>query len=344
MADLPKPTRGVIVADGRPNPMTIPARVHFCWIGARLPWAYVFAVLSAAERSELEEIILHHTDPIEDGAELRALTGAPRVRLSRIDPLGCLAEAGRNLGVGGDLVALYRTLDRPVLRADVLRAAILYLQGGVYLDLDTITTASLRPLLAATQFVGTEFIVWPHAVRASRSPLVWARHLTLDVLRKVLRRAPRGWQAFRSVERFYFRGVNNAVMGAEPNAGLFAAYLRAMLALSPGRRRQPYALGPDLLQDVVERYRHDDLTVQEPQVFYPLPPEISEHWFRFGRAIRLNAVLSAETRVVHWYASVRTKARVAQITPRYVRAHRDDQLYSALVCACIRNLPADELC
>jgi mannosyltransferase OCH1-like enzyme len=32
-----------------------------------------------------------------------------------------------------------------VQRADVLRAAILYLQGGICLDLDTITVASLRP-------------------------------------------------------------------------------------------------------------------------------------------------------------------------------------------------------
>ena len=42
--------------------MAIPARVHFCWIGASLPWAYAFAILSAAGRSGLAEIILHHTD------------------------------------------------------------------------------------------------------------------------------------------------------------------------------------------------------------------------------------------------------------------------------------------
>ena len=45
--------------------MTIPARAHFCWIGTRLPWAYAFAVLSAAERSELPEIVLHHTDVLD---------------------------------------------------------------------------------------------------------------------------------------------------------------------------------------------------------------------------------------------------------------------------------------
>ena len=320
--------------------MTIPARVHFCWIGTSLPWAYVFAILSAAERSEMPEIILHHTDALDEGAELRALLKAPRVRLSRIDPHECLAEAGRALEVGDELVALYRGLESPVTRADVLRAAILYLQGGVYLDLDTITTASLLPLLDAAQFVGSEFIVWPLAVRASRSPVVWARHLTLDVMRKVLRRLPGGWKLFRRVERFYFRGVNNAVMGAEARSSLLSDYLRGMLAVPADRRAESYALGPDLLQEVVDRYQRDDLIVEPPRVFYPLPPRISEQWFRFDRNVRLETVLFAETRVVHWYASVRTKSRVALIDPLYVQAHREHQLYSALVCSCIGRLPS----
>jgi hypothetical protein len=129
-------------------------------------------------------------------------------------------------------------------------------------------------------------------------------------------------------------------MGAEPGSPLFARYLRAMLTVTPLRLLQPYALGPDLLQDVVADDRPDDLVVHEPRVFYPLPPEISEHWFRAGDSVRLDAVLSAETRVVHWYASVRTKSRVALIDPAYIGEHRRRQLYSALVWSCISNLPA----
>jgi hypothetical protein len=317
----------------------IPPRAHFCWIGAKLPWAYVFAVLSAAEHSALPEIILHHTDALEDGAELRALQARPGVRLDRLDPLAYLAETGGELGLGEGLATLYRAISNPAARADILRAAILYRQGGVYLDMDTITTASLRPLLETRQFVGTEYIVWPKWVRRSRSPVVWARHLTLDVVRKLLRRLPSGWRAFRHVERFYFSGVNNAVMGAEAGSSFCAAYLRAMLAVPLGQVAQPYALGPDLLQSVVAHYPRAELTLCPPEAFYPLPPEISEHWFRIGKTANLAAVLLPGTRVVHWYASVRTKSRVAQISPEYVRAHRAHQLYSALVCACLPNLP-----
>ena len=196
--------------------MNIPACVHFCWIGKRLPWAYAFAVLSAAEQGGMDAVVLHHTDELEDGPVLRALQQAPGVRLEHTNPLACLTRAQALLGLGEGLTSLYTRLTSPVMRADVLRAAILYLQGGIYLDMDTVTVASLRPLLGVPQFVGSEFIVWPHAVRTSRSPFVWARHLALDLMRKAMRLLPGGWQAFRRVEGWYFPGVNNAVMGAAP--------------------------------------------------------------------------------------------------------------------------------
>jgi len=320
--------------------MTIPARVHFCWIGQHLPWAYVFAIVSAAGRGEMQEIILHHTEPLADGPQLAALKACRQLRLDRIDPLDCLARAASQLGLGNRLTALYQQLASPVMRSDVLRVAILYLQGGIYLDLDTITTASLLPLLDCRQFVGSEFVVWPNFVLKSRSPLLWARVLALDVLRKLLRLLPGGWRFFRRIENLYFRGVNNAVMGAEANAPLLAAYLQAMVLLPPERLKQPYALGPDLLQEVVDHGSPSDVIIHEPRVFFPLGPEISEHWFRTSAQVRLREALSAETRAVHWYASVRGKSRVAQITPDYVAAHRTTQLYAALVCANIPQLPA----
>ncbi len=320
--------------------MPIPSRVHFCWIGTRLPWAYAFAVLSAAQRSGLAEVILHHTDPLESDAAIRTLEDCASVRLSRLDPIACLTATGRELGVRTALTDLYRSVMSPAMRCDILRAAILHRHGGVYLDLDTVTTASLVPLLAARQFVGSEHIVWPHAVRSSRSPAVWCRALTLDLVRKAMRRAPNGWGTFRRIERFYHRGINNAVMGAAADSPLCAAYLRAMAALPRERRAQPYALGPDLLEEIVAELNasRPQVFVAEPQVFYPLPPEISEHWFRLRRGVRLEDVLPAATRVVHWYASVRAKSWIARIDPQFVREHRDRQFYSALVCACVGGL------
>ena len=319
--------------------MTIPPRLHFCWIGPRLPWAYAFALLSAAERSEMSDVVLHHTDVLDDAEVMRALQAAPGVSLSRLDAASLLREAGDRLDLGNELAALYRHLEDPVQRSDVLRAAILYLQGGIYADLDTVTVASLRPLLGTQAFVGVEPIVWPQAARASRSPRRLARPIGLDLLRKLFRILPNGWKGFRRVEHFYARSVNNAVMGAAPGAALMAAYLRAMVALAPARQVAPYGLGPHLLSCVVGSAAPADVTIHAPEVFYPLSPEISEHWFRQRRRVDLGQVLSAETRIVHWYASVRTRARVATIDPASVERSRERELYSALVCSCIRRWP-----
>jgi hypothetical protein len=321
--------------------MSIPARVHFCWIGPKLNWAYAFALLSAAAQAGMDEVVLYHTDELEEGAVLTALRGTAGMRLERIDARELLAEAGARLGLADVLAGIYSDLLSPSQRSDVLRAAILYLQGGIYLDLDTITVASLRPLLNAPQFIGTEYIVWPHWVRSSRSWAVWAKYLALDVLRSSLRLCPGGWRGFRHVEHLYFKGINGAVLGGRAGAPLFAAALRAMAAMPPARRSQPYALGPDLLQSLVAQFSDAELVIHEPEVFYPLAPEISTHWFRTGPA-KLDLALRPQTLVVHWYASVRSKPYVALIDPDYVWTHRRTQLYSALVSRvlpqCVRLL------
>ena len=310
--------------------MTIPAQLHFCWIGRTLPWAYVFGILSAADRSDLSPVVLHHTDELADTAEIRALARAGRVVLSPVSPDILLAEVGRILDLGDDLAALYRRLGNAIARSDLLRAAILYREGGIYLDLDTVTVATLRPLLDATHFVGTERVVWPGAVRRSRSPLVWARHLGLDLLRKLLRRLAFGWAVFRRLERWFPSAVNNAAMGAERRSPFVGEYLRAMLAVPAIEIDRPYAFGPDLLQAIVARRRPPDLVLHHPHVFSPLGPEVSEHWFRNRRGPAVT-LLPAATRVVHWYASVHTAPRIREITPDSVRRRRDTEAYSRLV-------------
>jgi hypothetical protein len=321
--------------------MAIPPRLHFCWIGSRLPWAYAFAPLSAAARSGMQDIILHHTDELDEGPVLRALRGTRGLRLHRLSPEACLVPVQQSLGLGPALTDLYASLTSPVQRSDLLRAAILHAEGGVYLDLDTVTVAPLTPLLSARQFIGTEQIVWPLWIYGARAPLVWAKHLGLDILRKTLRVAPGGWRAFRRVQGWYVTAANNAVMGGEPAAPLFADALRAMAMLPADRLPGPYALGPDLYQSLLRTRGYPGLVVHPAALFYPLPPEISEHWFRPCRRAgsALAEVLSPETAVVHWYGSVRTRALVEAISPDSVQALAGRQLYSALVKSALAELP-----
>ena len=316
--------------------MAIPATLHFCWIGPRLPWAYAFGVLSAVERGAIPDIVLHHTDALDEDEPLRLLRSFG-VRLSRVEPTAYLSQTGYALGLGNRLAELYEALTPTVMRADLLRAAILYTEGGIYLDLDTVTVASLWPLLNTEVFLSSEFIVWPRSVRQSRAPLLWARHLTLDAVRKACRRAPLGWKVFRCVQGLYVRHVNNAIMGTAAHSAFFSDYLREMADAARHPSNGRYALGPTLLQHIADRRSGDSVHIHRPDVFSPLPPEISEHWFRITRYSALPAVLLPETRVVHWYASVRTRQLVDRITPSYVADNRHRQLYSALVYSCIGN-------
>ncbi len=314
--------------------------VHFCWIGPRLPWAYGIALLSAAACGGADEVILHHTDELENNPVLEALGAISTIRLIRINPKALLESVGAELGLDDKLWAIYSRISSPAILSDILRAAILYLDGGIYLDVDTVTVKPFSSLFELPQFIGVERIVWPYWVKSSRSPLVWGRTLTLDFLRKVMRLLPEGWRFYRYIEGWYFRGINGAVMGGAPKAPLFEVYLRQMVAMPVDKQIKPNAVGPDLLQELISQGTIQDLVIYDPQYFYPIAPEISEHWFRRCRnaAQALTEALVPQTIVVHWYGSVRTRSYVAKIDPKYIQEHRQSQLYSALVAKVLPEL------
>jgi hypothetical protein len=310
----------------------IPPVAHFLWFGTSLPWVHVVALRSAARRGGFACVVLHHADDLSASPHWREVQAIPHVETRRLEPER-LAEAAP--GSPGALVDLVRRLRAPAARANVARAALLFAEGGVYLDLDTVTVASLAPLRAeATFFCGAERLVFPGDLKRSRSPARWGAALARTAARDLMRRAPDGWRHFRRVERFYATAANNAVLGAEPGHPLLAAMLGRMAAMPPERQTVRFALGTHLLQSVVRDAQAagdaPGLRVCEPPVFYPLGPEISEHWFRFTSRPRLDEALLPETRVVHWYASVRTEGVVGDITPAYVRANAERQLFSAL--------------
>jgi hypothetical protein len=104
-----------------------------------------------------------------------------------------------------------------------------------------------------------------------------------------------------------------------------------MAKVPRSRQLVRYELGTTLLQATLADYRGGDVAVHDPEVFYPLGPEISEHWFRLTEDPRPSEIVGPTTRVVHWYASVRTRRVVRDADPDYVRRHAPHQLFSALV-------------
>lgn len=289
-------------------------------------------MLSAARHAGLDRVVLHHPDELADSAVVRALQESG-ILFSRLNVEALLTDVGKQLGLGTRLMELYARLSSPAILSDILRAAILYREGGIYLDVDTLTLASLRPLLQDTQFIGLENIVWPYWVKTARSPCPWARAVGLDLLRKTLRLTPNGWLFFQPFEKLYFKAVNGAIMGGAPQAPLFTTYLQNMVDLPSAQQSRANMLGPDLLQVLIQQQGVPDLKIYQPEAFYPLPPEISEHWFRpcKNAPSLLKKAIRPQTLIVHWYASVRSKPYTRQIDPDFILKNQNSQLYSGLV-------------
>jgi hypothetical protein len=304
----------------------IPRLAHFVWIGSEFHFLSWAALASARRHGGFARVILHHTHDLRGASAWRELERLD-VELRRIEPRAELSAIG-----GAPLADLFDCLRRPEAQSNLLRVALLKRDGGVYLDLDTLTVASLAPLCAqAGAFCGVERIAFPVSLRQSSKPARWAAAYLRTLVRDGCRRSRSGVRWFRGIERFYPLATNNAILAAEPDHPLLDELLDRMLRLPLGRRNVRYALGTSLLQEVTQARDFPDLCLHAPEVFYPLCPEISEHWFRLDTRARLEAVLSARTRVVHWYASVRSRQVAKRIDRSWIRRHGDRQLISALV-------------
>jgi hypothetical protein len=249
------------------------------------------------------------------------------VECRRLEP-----EAELEHAAGPQLVELYRLLTAPAARANVLRVALLLNHGGVYQDLDTVTRKSLTPLREGSSFFcGEERLVFPAWLERSNNPVAWSAALLRTTVRDAARRSTRGVLWFQRISHFYPTAANNAVVGAEAEHPFLQELCARMLELPRKSSLRRYALGTTLLQDALSHTRTSGLTVHPPECFYPLGPELSAHWFRLDSRATLDDVLTPATRVVHWYASVRTRELVPRIDPDYVNRYKERQLLSALL-------------
>lgn len=301
----------------------IPNRLVFVWFGERFPITARVAVRSAMHACRPDETLIVSRDL--DPANISDL----------LDEGAAIQPAGphwfEDLPAGGDVARrLFSELASPAARSNLLRLAVLWKLGGIYLDTDTITLRDLAPLRRFRGFCGLEPVAIPGDLFGTRNPVRWMAAGVKLALREGCARLESGVRLFRLIERVYTPAVNNAVVGSCPGNALVARAFDEIASLEPVRRRRRYKLGTHLLQRLTGNRSSPDMEVLDPAYFYPLGPEISAHWFRDGSADRLQDLLRPETHVVHWYSSVEERVGIGRIDEQYIRSSADSVAFSKI--------------
>jgi hypothetical protein len=189
-------------------------------------------------------------------------------------------------------------------RSNLLRYALLFHRGGVYVDFDVLARRPLHDLAGGGAFVGAER-VWSHD--RSRVEGRWRPSMAVGTI---------GWSVcwlLKWIDSRCFAGrfrvahglglldpfwttlqVNNAVIGAPPGSPFVLELLRSCLLVDPAVR---YALGPSLVSDVVHAHPHLVRVLPEP-VLYAVPPGES-HRLLHDRHLRLED----RAALIHWVQS-----------------------------------------
>jgi hypothetical protein len=298
------------------------------------------AIRTAVLHGGFDRVILHCDRRLDHLPAWRELEGLERFEVRPIDLEHTIAACGP---WASKLAHIAARLEKPAARANLLRAALLYVEGGVYLDTDTLTLRALTDLRQGFgAFCGEENIVFPATVAHDRRPLTMVAALVRSAVREGLRLAPNGWSAFEKVARYYHRAANNAVLGARPGHPLIKRLLTGMMAVPEKSVTVRFALGTHLLQRTLAQRREYDLWVAPPAVFYPLGPEISQHWFLPTTRLELDMMVKPETRIVHWYASVRCDDHLPVIDRAWVAKNADTVPLAALLLRVMDKADTDK--
>jgi len=318
----------------------IPNTFHFVWFGERLPYFAVLAIRSALRANPGSKATLWHGSELSIDSKLAALENEGlALRPIRLDELLVRAHvkvadddaARRALSQVGEV---YEELSAPAARSNLIRLLVLFAEGGVYLDTDTLSLRSLAELRRSPAFCGAEHILWPKRRLDKQSAYYWTTGPLLEALRALGSWLPGGHSLYRRTLKWYQTAVNNAVLGFAPGHPVLKSALLRVASLDRAERTQRFRLGTHLLQEVLENIAGDEeatVTTLDPEFFYPLGPVISAHYFKTRRDAASTAaeLLSPHTHVVHWYSSV---SDLMPLDEEYIRQHRDKSVYAHL-CA-----------
>ncbi len=281
----------------------IPNQYFYIWSGSSFPFLNLLAVKSLLLADNSATAVVYMVGPEPQNEIFENLRGLERVSIVAIEPEDIFSQLPSDLkGVG----TIFHKIPESSAsaRSNILRYALLYLNGGVYLDFDTVLTRSLSDLAVHQCFIGEEN-VWvgdEDRVAGKWWVCVYPRNL-FWLASWLLRRADSAWfsgklQLARTLKKtdavWSTKQPNNAVMGAVAESPFIRELLLACLDTDFTVR---YATGPTLVSQVAAHFPHL-VSVLPVNYFYSVAPGES---FRFFADQTLT--LPPEAYLIHYAAS-----------------------------------------
>lgn len=284
----------------------IPNNYLFVWDDNFLPYFVYLAIKSVAVQCRPDNIFLLKQPHLNEvPSYLRLVREIDRLRPIDIDLPAWLEQA--ELPCATELTEAYSFLKERNYYgsvSDLLRALRLYLDGGIYLDTDTLTLRDLAPLQKQEAFLAEEHILVSSAVYKRDSRWRYVRTGPLTAARDLCARVSFGVPCFQGISALFVRAVHNAVMGFRPRHPLMRDALIRIAQNYPRRPERYPLLGPDTLQDLIAETSYAGLRIYPPAHFSPLGPTMTYQYFRPRTPAQIaklaQRIIGPETRAIHW--------------------------------------------
>ena len=291
--------------------LPIPNRYHFVWMGRELPYFAVLAIRSVIQKCHGAETWLW-TDQKEGLAIPEDLQGVISIRYIDLEKiLGDLPEEQyatmvENLSesylFAGTAKGEHPSMPVERSRTNLARTLILYVYGGIYLDVDVLVLKDLAPLRKETGFLGYEKALWTYKNKQN-SFYRFVKGPLFEVLRFIAVHTPLGYRFYQRVAPLFPDAINGAVSGFRPLNKDLELAINTIIQMPMDVKKRTLVLGPHLWQKIEEHLQETRLF--DYRYFYPLGPLVAKHYFRKRNDPSRHAdrILSDQTFVAHFCLS-----------------------------------------
>jgi hypothetical protein len=313
----------------------IPHHFHLIWIGRNFPFVNRLAVESILQTNPGARVTIHYENP-PSNSDWQALQS--KVEFRAIDLPALLASLPASMSA---VVPVLEGISSGYLagRANILRYLILYKEGGIYIDFDTLTVRDYRPLLQHPGFVGEEAVfrydddrvsgnfkpgIIPHGIFFGMSYYLsyWnCRFLGDSSPVNALNRGLMGLWSDRK--------LNNAVLGSAPGNAFFGKAIALVPETDP---KIKYALGPILMNRTWDTEAKVHMRRLGADHFYFIPPSQTYRFF-YGPAPEL----PADAYSMHWCSSNHKKLAGGLTLENLGKASSNPTLFHKLALEVIRK-------